>query len=263
MSNDHPEPRIFFRKTLSPKNCNVSQAVTDFRKDINDAAEESPKAAQDALWFSWREFSKVVAVTKPEEQDYLVQFLGRLRQDEGQEQKLQVEGEETTLKNLPLFGSEMRHVWNETPDERGSHELAQAWVNRNAFAARLTAVSKREDCLDYSLFCIWSIRNALEDNSPEEKTMSAVLQAAAMWMIYAAGEIHQRAVDGQTYEGRLAIGGRSVQGKDWKGHSKERWELWAERLEQKSGTVEDEETRRLMEEALKKMKEVKGTSLDD
>lgn len=62
---------------------------------------------------SWKDISKVVAVTKPEEQDHLVQFLLGLREEEGREKKLQVEGEATTLSSLLLFGREMRYVWNE------------------------------------------------------------------------------------------------------------------------------------------------------
>ncbi|KAH7318959.1 hypothetical protein BKA65DRAFT_556391 [Rhexocercosporidium sp. MPI-PUGE-AT-0058] len=245
-----------FGNTLSQRICNVSQAATEFCKNINDATEKSPKAIQDALWSSWREFSRVVAVTKPEDQERLVQFLLGLRKGGEKEKKLPIEGEENTLKNLPLFGPEMRYVWNETPDEESSPELAQAWVNRNAFPARITAVSKPNDCMDYSLYCVWSIRNDLEDIFPEEKTMPPILKAAAMWMIYAAREIYQRAVDEQTYDGKLAIGGRAVDGKGWKGHSKKRWELWAERFEKQREAADDEETRRVVGEALKKMEEL-------
>lgn len=114
MANTHDLPSMAFSKILSHKGCDVSEAVKEFSKHINDAADKkSPKVAEDALWSSWRDFSKVVAPTQPGDQDCLVQFLLKLRDGEGGEKPLKVWGSGTTLKSLPLFGPEMRYVWNE------------------------------------------------------------------------------------------------------------------------------------------------------
>ncbi|KAL2060115.1 hypothetical protein VTL71DRAFT_9937 [Oculimacula yallundae] len=258
MGDKNSEPSATFAKTLSQKNCDVSQAVTEFRKHIHEASAKKPEDVEDAIWSSWKEYFKVVAMTKPEEQDHLVQFLLQLRKGDGQGKKLKIEETEQTLSNLPGFGPEMRYVWNDTPNEKSSPELAQAWINFNAFAARITAESKPDDCMDYSLYCIWSLRSALEDAASEEKITSAILKAAAMWMIYAAREIHQRVVDEQTYDGRMAIGGRDVDGKEWKGHSKERWQAWYERFEKRKDGAGDEEMKRVIGEALEKMRQVQG-----
>lgn len=99
----------------------------------------------------------------------------------------------------------------------------------------------------------------MEDVPPEKKTFPPVLKGAAMWMIFAAREIHQRAVDGQSYDGKMGSAGDTVEGKDWKGHSKERWELWVERFKKQKDLAEDEETKRMVLKALRKMRDAEQT----
>lgn len=64
------------------------------------------------------------------------------------------------------------------------------------------------------MYFIWSIRDALEDLPPEKETKPAVLKAAAMWMVYASDEVWRRVVDEQTFDGRSAVAGTAVEGKD-------------------------------------------------
>ncbi|KAI9050315.1 hypothetical protein LZ554_005482 [Drepanopeziza brunnea f. sp. 'monogermtubi'] len=252
-----------FSKTLSARSVDVSKAVNQFCQHIIDAKEaDESQGVEDALWHSWKEFSRVIAATKPEDQDPFVDFLEKLRNGHGGDSELQVWRRGTTWKELPLLGSAMRDVWNEAPDERSPPEMDDAWVNRNAFAARATAAAKPGDPMDYSLYSIWSLRDALEDVAPEEELKPAVVKAAAMWMIYASRELWTRAVDGQTYEGMSARAGDSdpLNGKDWNGHSKERWEFWIRAFEKRKDLSKDEETKMVLHKALRRMSQAEHGS---
>ncbi|EKD18597.1 hypothetical protein MBM_03590 [Drepanopeziza brunnea f. sp. 'multigermtubi' MB_m1] len=252
-----------FGKTLSARSVDVSKAVNQFCQHIMDAKKaDETQRVEDALWHSWKELSRVVAETKPEDQDPIVEFLKRLRNGDGGDSELQVWGCGTTLKELPLLGSAIRDVWNEAPDERSPPEMDDAWVNRNAFAARATAAAKPGDSMDYSLYSIWSLRDTLEDVPPEEELKPAAAKAAAMWMIYASRELWQRAVDRQTYEGKSARAGDSdpLNGKDWNGHSKERWEFWIRAFEKRKDLSNDEETKMVLQKALRRMSQAEHGS---
>lgn len=94
------------------------------------------------------------------------------------------------------------------------------------------------------------MRSALEE-APEENTHAALVRAAAQWMLYAAREIRKRAVDGWSYDGKMGKAGSAVEGKDWKGHSEERWEFWVERFKKVRDGGADEQTKSVVEKALK------------
>lgn len=138
---------------------------------------------------------------------------------------------------------------------------AVEWVNLNAFVARITAGYRPSEPFDYSLYGIWTLRTALEDeDSAAALPHDAPLQAAAVWLIYAAQAMLEKCQSNFEYDGKVAKEGASLKGRGWKGCSMERWQLWEERLklarEKCSGR---EKTSDLLQEALAQMSRVAET----
>ncbi|KAH9205841.1 hypothetical protein DL95DRAFT_417070 [Leptodontidium sp. 2 PMI_412] len=155
-----------FGKILSQRNCNVSQARHRIPQIHQQSCRGESEVRPRCIVVSWKDISKVVAVTKPEEQDHLVQFLLGLREEEGREKKLQVEGEATTLSSLLLFGREMRYVWNETLDEKSSQSLSFVQISQPVIPTSLSNQSSPSTVLlpTAVLLCLpaarWCISNA-------------------------------------------------------------------------------------------------------
>lgn len=69
---------------------------------------------------------------------------------------------------------------------------------------------------------------SLEEESSSDQTS---LQAAAAWFAYAAPALWALSCQGREFEGKIAKQGQGMQGKEWRGFGRERWEVWRERLE--------------------------------
>ena len=123
--------------------------------------------------------------------------------------------------DLPVFGAQMRETWNFSPPAVS----AQSWANLNAFAAQLTLTG-----IDFSLYAIWALRHALEEQSPE---VSQVLPAAVQWFRHAGSVLAFLALEGTA----------DSHGADWvgelcreaglidRGFTIRRWNFWKGRLE--------------------------------
>lgn len=75
----------------------------------------------------------------------------------------------TAWTGLPGFGASMREAWNDAPPALS----AQEWESLNAFAARCATAG----VADFSLYCIWTLREALE--SPHATTLKDSKQPAS------------------------------------------------------------------------------------
>ncbi len=123
--------------------------------------------------------------------------------------------------DLPVFGAQMRETWNFSPPAVS----AVTWANLNAFAAQLTVAG-----VDFSLYAIWALREALEEDSPE---LPLVLPAAVEWFRHAGPVLASLAVqraadaDGRDQAGRLC----REAGLADRGFSVGRWNFWRRRLE--------------------------------
>lgn len=89
-----------------------------------------------------------------------------------------------------------------------------------------SAHSKTHDHPDLSLFCIWSLRQALE----EQESCDVAVAAAAAWFVYAAPTIHNFCQKGRSFEGKVAKPGSSFQDQSWTGFSRDRWQAWKQKL---------------------------------
>lgn len=123
--------------------------------------------------------------------------------------------------DLPLFGWQMRDAWNfgwsngqaahifangllSAAEDRSAQEQKDQWINLNAFTAALVvaAHSESNDHPDFSLYCIWTVRQALE----EEKFCDVAVAAAAVWFIYAAPTIRDFSRKHKSFDGKVAKG---------------------------------------------------------
>lgn len=191
---------------------------------------------ESSLWRCWNNVTDFAKDTPPDQQDGIVKAVqaiqesGELKRDGGELCKA-FGG--TVWTDLPVFGAQMREMWNAdgtTPDK---------WRNLNAFAARLTAASsKRDGPYDFALFGIWALRDALEGREANVKEYGSVapgaLAAAAMWMLYCADKLMRESASpgGRDFPGKVARAGPGCADKEWRGLNRERWILWKETLQE-------------------------------
>lgn len=205
-----------------------------------------------------------------EQQDSLVELLKALMTQtpslkDASGKDVEVDGSKV-WNGLPLFGQQARECWNFPDDKEVDTKTRDTWINVNAFVARLTAAAvnahggERQDytALDYSLYGIWSLRSALEEDLsvlPAKTTSDASIGAAAVWMIYAGPTLKGLSGSDKTYSGKAARAGFKYKDQEWRGYNKDRWEAWTKEFSQAKDLVQDDSTRELVEKALKVMKQ--------
>lgn len=155
----------------------------------------------------------------------------------------------TAWHDLPYFGVSMRDAWNFAPPSMSDEQ----WARLNAFVARVTA----KGVSDFSLYAIWSIRDALEvprvfserdtsagDAPPknkEEAPISELLPGALQWFVHCGPQLWQLVQQKRGYKtasnqpdpaklGKLA----SEAGLTETGFNKARWDFWKQRFQEVS-----------------------------
>lgn len=93
--------------------------------------------------------------------------------------------------------------------------------------ARLTALSPSIPAFDFSLYAIWTMRSAFEDNETDDD----VIDAARMWFKYSGETIERLSHEGKVFEGPVARGGDKYRDKKWIGFSDERLAVWQTALQ--------------------------------
>ncbi|KAL9597311.1 MAG: hypothetical protein Q9219_005235 [cf. Caloplaca sp. 3 TL-2023] len=134
--------------------------------------------------------------------------------------------------DLPHFGWEARENWNRTvgeaDDSQGYSCSVAQWASMNAFVAQLTVA----DVSDFRMYCIWALRDALEEVPGERSKTGHVtdldnlVPAAAVWMLVAGSMVYAECI-GSNSEERTKRGGPLWEG----GPILERWRFWKQRFE--------------------------------
>jgi len=248
-------------KYLLEKQEALSEAVNDFTSPVNDAAQSDDDAMEKSLWKSWNELIETAATTPHPQQEPLVEFVEKLREElspkKANGESCKIWGNTVEWKNLPLLGPALREAWNNIPLDSEAGKEVEKWVNMNAFVARITSISSSSDPLDFSLYGVWAMRAVLEDRNPEAKMPPPhSIEAASVWMVYASGALWKRSVAEHVYDGKIAREGTTLTGKEWTGCCKERWALWKLRFAQIWERYEEGDIKGLVEKASQEMARV-------
>jgi hypothetical protein len=103
---------------------------------------------------------------------------------------------------------------------------------------------------DYSLFCIWTIRTALENQDQPSKV---AISAAAVWLIYASSPVWDFSQQSKAFEGKVAAPGSLFKDQSWTGFSTTRWDAWVQMLEDLRATLSEGSSAQLVQQALHAM----------
>lgn len=157
------------------------------------------------------------------------------------------------------------------PDPRNADvapEQNLRFANLNAFLAQLTqnAAAKENtpegafQPMDKSLRAIWTIQQALEDQSrrPAELADTSAMRAACMWFVYASDGLMANVRDFRTFPEHSGAGvARSREeyaSRGYKGYALGRWQLWQQSLEEARAASQDEGMKALIGDALMHMR---------
>ena len=164
------------------------------------------------------------------------------------------------------LGMACREVNNDEPEPNATDVEIDAWANVNFFWACLT----EKGLLDLSLYAIWRMRTALEEEHQDDTKGTAAqkydvyVPAAASWIFGMGNALYTKEKDltpTDRKQGNPAKGGEL-----WKGKaefSKERWALWKERLGviSKLDSVSDK-TKTISRDALEAMERAESFNAD-
>ena len=147
--------------------------------------------------------------------------------------------------------------FNDTPEPYASQVEIDAWTNVNFFFSRVTA----EGLLDLSMYAIWTMRQALEEEQQDDVEGTAAqkynvyVPAAAAWVLGFGRTLYRKEEDLTPTDRKY--GNPAKGGALWKGKpefSKERWALWKERFAVVSKMDEvSDKTRNISKDALQAM----------
>ena len=130
------------------------------------------------------------------------------------------------------------------------------------FTAQLTAstnVDYSTDFIgptDFSLYGLWTFCRAFEDESSSDIPPETAVRSACLWYIYAADRLWANVKNCRVF------GGPEAREKDpSSGYNRKRWDTWKEHLEAAQTAYTDEETKKLIQDALTHIKRVETGDL--
>ncbi|KAF2659434.1 hypothetical protein K491DRAFT_195380 [Lophiostoma macrostomum CBS 122681] len=178
------------------------------------------------------------------------------------------QGEQGIYERLLYLGIASREFLDNAPGLMAGYTTPElhAFTNLHCLFAHLT----REGVREYWIYCIWAMRDALEDQLEDDKPeyrkdisgtaiqkYNAFVPAAAVWVLVLGKALYEREEDRtptDSNQGNPARGGYY-----WKGKaefSKARWELWKQRFGRICEMKElSEETRQIAKETVARMEE--------
>ncbi|KAL2167674.1 hypothetical protein VTG60DRAFT_935 [Thermothelomyces hinnuleus] len=230
----------------------VSAAVQGF----NTQARASASTIGDYLWDAFNAVFKAAGRTPPEHQGRLIDFLAQLRgttvtDAEGKVLKHE-DGE--VWRDLPTFGWVARDLWNFEPTEPSAtaRDISK-WENWTTFLAQLTARSAGEgsDPFDFSLFALWALRDALEEEG--RSASKPAVRLASLWVRFAGERLRKLSAIARDLDGNMGSSAGKYGQRGWKGFNEDRWKAWADELKAAQATLGPDET---IERAVKLMEEL-------
>lgn len=210
----------------------------------------------------------IVARTVPEKQSLLVDFISQLQKEtvvNATTGEALTHYDRAVWNELPSFGWTIRDEWNTDPAELDTKPAErQSWENKNAFLAQLTAAadvdyeSDKISPMDFSLYALWSFRDAFETEASVQKPGDAAVRAACWWYIYAADRLWANVKHSRVFPKRSGISRGKYEEKAWRGYNRERWAAWQNGLVNAQANDMDEESKILIRDALEHIKRVES-----
>ncbi|KAF3011901.1 hypothetical protein E8E14_009020 [Neopestalotiopsis sp. 37M] len=206
-------------------------AATEAARSIDSLAPTNNKQeVDDFVWSTWGDVFQIaqqIPHASPA-QDSLAQVLVQLTKLPDTDRKVDWTG-------LPQLGWVLRDWFNHAPSEKhaeGADEILSAWVNVNAFWARLGAL----ECLNTVDVTIWTLRRTLEEDHDGDatkcpKVFDCHVLTAAQYIEYSGAKLQKLIADGwkpQDNEAQMFKGGPLFDGPT--GLSKKRCQFWASRF---------------------------------
>lgn len=132
------------------------------------------------------------------------------------------------------------------------------WINLNAWTATLLATvhANGQTSPDFSLYCIWTVRMALEEENPS----NVAIEAAAVWFVYASSSIYQMCLASKTFDGKVAKAGSLCKDREWRGFSQSRWASWVRKMNTLGQSASGGQIGELVSKASQAMRAVDGAS---
>jgi hypothetical protein len=126
--------------------------------------------------------------------------------------------------DLVMIGPSVRETGNDSPHEKVIFDVEfESWANVNAIVAGLTS----RGIAHFWIYCIWAMRDALEDTR-STKDLDVFVPAATAWIIVLGRQLYTRKED-LTPEDPKRQGSPGTGGKLYKGPTafcSERWQFW-------------------------------------
>lgn len=174
--------------------------------------------------------------------------------------------------DLPHLGWQIRENWNRQvlePEDYGDGSgwtcTAGQWASMNAFVAQFTIA----DISDYRTYCVWALRDALEDVPGQRSSVGHItnldhfVPAAAVWIFVAGKVIYTEWLNWEVEESQIP-GDKGGNLWDRRGFGPKRWTFWKERfdwVERQQEVEVKEETRELAKKAAQRMEEIEKTEV--
>ncbi|KAI0143152.1 hypothetical protein GGR57DRAFT_508223 [Xylariaceae sp. FL1272] len=249
-----------FAATLQYPTDSQTRAVK-LASDINFVcqAEAAGERIGDVIMYIWMQLIQIAHCVPPDHMwvECLVQTIEILR---GQYGIVPGMGSAGLWANLPYFAQAMREKMDEYspvihPNATVSNRYLAGWKTLNTFAIKLTT-----NPIQWFGLALHSVRWALEEPLAKADIQSCRLWVACKWLIAHTDGMHDYMVarqgdEGTTMDPSLRPG--ELCGDSVSSLGDDRWEHWEKRLQAQKNDSEglgiDEETGRLMEEAIEKV----------
>ncbi|KAK4124390.1 hypothetical protein N657DRAFT_644614 [Parathielavia appendiculata] len=209
----------------------INAAVEVFNSQAR-AAGPDENSVGDYVWEAMNALFAAAGRTPPDNQGPLVEFVVRLESTTATdaEGKALNSSQGQVWKDLPYFGIVARESLNyDVHDPKATKSQRAEWENEAAFMARLSAQSSPG--LDLSLYGLWMLRAAFEeeDGAPTELSRTAV-RIAAMWICFAGEQLRKKSAHGETLAHNLGVSRGKYREREWRGFNEDRWQVWKDGL---------------------------------
>lgn len=141
-----------------------------------------------------------------------------------------------------------------------SKEEKTGFDNQAAFLAQLTArasipeAGPRDDPLDYSMYGLWALREAFEQEHPAGADAAAAIRQAYLWIRYSGDVLRKLSARDHKLEDRMGVAGGKFGNREWRGFNEERWAAWSEGFVAAKAELADAEAKELAGKAVDIMK---------